>query len=187
MAGASWRTAVAAGIALAAGFAGGWVAGRASVPPPPPPEAFRNPLADTKAGETLLLRRGDGETTLYRVQSVDATSVLIAEETHPPVGPALHRVFRVSRAYLGFFYILEGDVDPVEAAATARDFVPAEITRDSLHSEPLRRSFDCWKIRGHHRAQGEMTLWVSPELPVHGLLRVDTVKGMIWEAIGRGE
>ncbi len=187
MAGGFLRGAALAAAGVVLGLAGGWVAGRASVPPPPPPEPLRNPLADAKKGETLLLRRADGQTTLYRVLAAEEDSILLSEETTPPGGAATRREVRVARTYLGFFIILEGDVDPAEADAAARDFTLDEAVPETLFSEALGRSFRCWRIRGRHRVRGELTFWITPELPVHGLLRADAPRGTTWEAVGRGE
>ena len=167
--------------ALALGLAAGWVAGRASIPAPPPPRPFVNPLAEVKRGESLALRQVDGAIQSYRVLEADDFTVLLSVEMRDAGGSASTRQIRVARTFPGFFIILEGDVPPEEAAATAREFVVESMAPDEIHVEPLGRSFRCWRIRGHHRVSGDLTYWVTDEVPVQGLLRIDSFRGKLWE------
>lgn len=176
--GGRWILALAAGVA---GFAGGWIAGRQSVPAPPPPAPYVNPLAVVKGGESLVLRSSFGTRTRYRVLGIDDDSVLLSVETLAPGQPATQREMRVSRSFFGFLIILEGDVDPAAAEATARDFRLDSVVPDRIAVGALGRTLDCWKVTGSHRAQGALTYWISDAMPVHGLLRVDSPRGTVWE------
>jgi hypothetical protein len=186
MAGAGGRIAVAAAaaVALVLGAAAGWIAARASMPPPPPPPAFVNPLADAKKGEVLVLTSNDGVVDTYRVLETTDETVLLSDEKAPAGQPAFARQLRVARSYWGAFIILGGDVDPLTAEAAARDLVVVGAVPENLFVETLGRSLRCWKVSARHRVWGDVTIWLSDELPVHGYVRMDTVKGKKCEVTG---
>ena len=190
MAGSLLRSSLLAAAAVAAGFAGGWVAGRASIPAPPPPPSFVNPFARVKVGESLVLKlMGGSQLQQFRVLEVDDQTVLLSVETLPLGGTPSRMQMRVARTFWGAFIIIEGDVDPQAAMATAKDFTMESATPDDLYVEPLHRTFHCWKVTGRHRVLLEMTYWITDELPVHGVLRIDTTRGKVWEvdAMSGGE
>ena len=137
-------------LALAVGTAAGWLAGKASERKPPvPPPVFTNPLADAKPGETLALRGSDGALQMFRVVEGDPQTLLLRQETQSEHAPLSTRDLRVSRSWFGGFLILEG---------------------------ALGRPVRCWKFTARHRVFERMTTWVSPEIPVHGVVRIDTAK-----------
>lgn len=189
MAGTTLGRAILAAAALAAGFAGGWVAGRADLPPAPPPPVFVNPLADAGKGETLLLATPDGTRELIRVEEAAEDSLLLSVRTIVPGTPDRVREIRVARIYLGFFQLIEGDVDPASAAAAARNFVVESMEPADLRLEGLERTVRCWKVEGTYRGGEPRVFWISAEFPVHGLLRADGARGKAWEieSFGFGE
>jgi hypothetical protein len=179
--------ALAAGLAL--GAAGGWVAGRTAAEAGrlPPPPAFVNPLADAVRGESLVLKQaGTGTLKSYLVREAGPEDLLLAEEHAPKDLPRGVKEFRVARNFFGALVILEGDLDPETARATVRDFVLERAEADLLRVEDLGRTFRCWRFRGRHRVAGEMTVWVTDELPVHGVARIDGPRGKLWEVSGFG-
>lgn len=166
-----------AALAFAAGAAAGALAGRyAARTPPPPPPVFVNPMSDAGKGESVALKRDDGTVIGFRVVEADPQTLLLREETQPVGGPASSRQIRVSRSWFGGFLILEGDTDPEIAAAALRDLRLERLEPDTIYVEALGRPLRCWKFTATHRVHGRMTLWVSEEIPVHGLVRVDTDK-----------
>jgi hypothetical protein len=175
---------LAAGCVL--GGAAGWVGGRTlGVPPAPPPSAYRNPLVDAVRGEALVhARPGDGARVVYRVLQAEAQAVLLSVETEVPGEPPLRQEIRIARSFFGPLLVLEGDVDPRAAAAGLRDFVLESATPETIAVEGTGRSYPCWRFTGSHRVQGTMTFWVSDEVPVHGVVRVDTARGRIYEIAG---
>ncbi len=181
MAGTTLGRAMLAAAALAAGFAGGWVAGRADLPPAPPPDVFVNPLADAKEGETLLLVTPDGTRELTRVEEVAEDSLLLSVRTIVRGTPDRVREIRVAKTYLGFFLLIEGDVDPASAAAAVRNFVVESMEPADLRLENLDRTVRCWKVRGTFRGGEPRVFWISAGFPVHGLLRADGARGKAWE------
>ena len=168
---------LAALAALAAGAGAGWVAGRRSaVVPPPAPPVYVNPLADAKRGEFLAMKRSDGTRQMYRVVEEQPDTVLLDLETAPAVGAPDHRQARVGRTFLGVFAFIEGDVDALAAEANLRDFRLETMEPVDMAVPALGRTLHCWRIAGQHRVLGPMTFWVSDELPVHGLVRVETAR-----------
>jgi hypothetical protein len=174
-------------VALAAGAAAGWLIARAGAAAPPEQAGYTNPLADARPGESVALRRADGTIFNYRVQEADVHTVLLLAETQPP-GEAIHsRQLRISRSWFGSFLILEGDVDRDVIEATTRDFVLDRVTQDVWTPPALGRPLRCWKFEGRHRVHGEMKTWVSDEIPVHGAVRVDGPRGILFEYHGSRE
>ena len=164
-------------LALAVGTAAGWLAGKASERKPPvPPPVFTNPLADAKPGETLALRGSDGALQMFRVVEGDPQTLLLRQETQSEHAPLSTRDLRVSRSWFGGFLILEGDVDPQVAFANLRDTGLLSVEPETLFVEALGRPVRCWKFTARHRVFERMTTWVSPEIPVHGVVRIDTAK-----------
>ncbi len=183
-AGGRWKVAAAAAVAFALGAAAGWLVARASVPPPPPPPVFVNPLADAKKGEVLVVTNNDGIVDSYRVLETTNETVLLSIEKAAPGQTATVRQMRMARSFWGAFLILGGDVDPATAEAAARDLVVVRAVPENLLVATLGRTFRCMKITANHRVWGEETIWISDELPVHGLVRMDTVKGKKCEVTG---
>jgi hypothetical protein len=170
------RAGVAAA-ALVVGAAGGWLAGKAaSRTPPAPPPVFANPLADAKVGESLALRRRDGAVELFRVLEADPLTLLLQQDTQAEGAPFSTRQLRVSRSWFGGFLILEGDADPAAAAANLRDVGLLSVEPDTQVVEALGRPVRCWKFTVRHRVFEKMVIWVSDEIPVHGVVRIDTAK-----------
>jgi hypothetical protein len=175
--GSGLAKAAIAAAALVVGGAVGALAARAAMrTDPPPPPVFVNPMADAKPGETLALKRNDGTISNYRVLEADPLTLLLLEEIQPPGEPSASRRLRVSRSWTGGFLVLEGDVDPAAAAAAIRDLVVERVEPDTIVVETLGRPVPCWKFTCRHRVLGRIVSWVSDELPVHGLVRVDTEK-----------
>ena len=171
--------AAAATAGLVLGAAAGWLAarGRAAAPPPSTP-GYVNPLADAKKDETLVLvRSGDGTREIFRVIEASPETLLVSVETAPVGEAARTRQLRVARTFVGPFVVLEGDMDPASAAAAVTDFVLERIDPDTRFVESLGRPVRCWKFSGRHRLHGTMTWWVTEELPVHGVVRIETPRG----------
>jgi hypothetical protein len=176
--------AAAAVVALAVGGSAGWLVARSGTAPPAPPAVFVNPLADARANEYVAIRRQDGAVFGFRVLEADLQTVLLLVENQPPGEPATTRQMRVARTWVGAFLILEGDVSPDICAATVRDFVLDRVTPEVLTPPKLGRPLRCWKFEGRHRVQGQMTTWVSDEIPVHGVVRIDGPRGTLFEYEG---
>lgn len=171
----------AAAAALAVGFGAGWIAGRATVPPPPPPQVYVNPLADAKEKEVLLLAGPDGATQGYRVTGASSDSVQLSVEDITPDGRSSVRNFRAARSFLATLVILDGDVPPDVAEATVRDFIVERAVFEDLRVDSLERTFHCLKVTGHYRSVENRTYWITDELPVHGIARVDGSRGKRFE------
>ena len=171
-------------IALAAGAATGWLLARTGADAPAAQTGFTNPLADARKGESVALRRGDGTIFNYRVLEADLQTVLLLAETQPPGGAIQPRQLRISRSWFGSFLILEGDVEPDVCEATTRDFVLHRVTQDVWTPPALGRPLRCWKFQGQHRVHGELTTWICDEIPVHGVVRVDGARGILFELHG---
>lgn len=190
MAEGSGRLAVVAiaGAALAAGIAAGWLGGRASLPPPPPPPTYWNPLRDAVKGETLVHYRAmDRATASYRVDQADAETVLLTVEYGAPNSPPSTRQIRVARASFGPCIVLEGDVDPEMIVTGMRQFALQSASPEDVRIEAIGRTFRCWKFVGETRTLGTVTYWVSDEVPVTGVVRVSSAKGVQWEIRGLGK
>lgn len=189
--GGTGAVAVAAIAALAAGAAGGWVAGRASFEPPPPPRAYVNPLADAKKNEVLVLVSPDGGTQAYTLMDGDGETVMISAEDVAKEGASSVRRFRAARTFVGALTILDGDIEPALAASTLRDFVVEKMEPDDLRVESLDRTFRCWKVSGRYRNLEDRTYWITEELPVHGIVRMDGPRGKRYEvrsfSFGKGK
>jgi len=171
---------LAAVVAGVLGAAAGWMFGRQSVIPPAPiPSRFQNPLADARRGENLVLVRA-GSRIDYRILDTAPDSVLILEETVSDA-QTTRREFRVAKNYFGFFVFIEGDIDPVSAETSVRELVVQDMEAASLFLPSLGRDVPCWKIRMAHKLHGDLTYWVSNELPVHGVLRVESARGVVAE------
>jgi len=176
-------TGLALAAALAAGFGGGWIAGRASLPPPLPPDVFRNPLAEVAKGESLVLTQGGGLRQEIRVAEVTPDSVLLAITTWTRGVPPSTRHLRVARNYAGTFHILEGDdIDGAAAAGILRDFIPSRVEPMDLALKAMEgRVVRCWKVSGTTLGGDARAYWISADFPVHGLLRADGPTGTVWE------
>jgi hypothetical protein len=181
MAGTTPGKAVLALAALAAGFGGGWMAGRAALPPPPPPDVFVNPLSDAKKGESIVLLTPDGAREQVRVEEVTEDSLLLSFRSVVRGSPDHVREIRVAKTYTGFFYQIEGDLPPADAAAAVRNFVVESMEPTDLRLEALDRTVRCWRIRGTYRGGEPRVYWISADFPVHGLLRADGARGKVWE------
>lgn len=177
--------------ALAVGAGGGWIAGRATVPAPPPPPAYVNPLADAAEDEVLVLASPDGGTQAYRVMDAFPDSVLLSVQDLSSAGTTSTRQFRAARAFFAALVILEGDIDPEVAQATVRDFIVLRAVPEDLLVESLGRTFHCWKVTGRYRTLEERTYWITDELPVHGIARIDGSRGKRYEvqsfSFGKGK
>ena len=177
-----------AGAALAAGIAAGWLGGRASFPPPPPPPTFFNPLRDAVKGETLVhVRPADRATVSYRVLQVEAATVHLAVEYGAPGSPETTREVRVARASFGPLVILEGDVPAEYLAMSIKEFQLQSATPEDLRIDSVGTTFHCWKFVGQSPLFGATTIWVSDQVPVHGVVRVATSKGTQWDLHGFGK
>ncbi len=174
----------AATVALVLGVAAGWLAARASTPPPPPPPSYVNPLADAKKGEILVLDNRDGVKDTFRVVEAMDQVVLLAVEKAPPGMPATVRQWGVARSFWGALVILGGDIDEATAESTVRDLVVRSAEPANLFVASINRTLRCWKISAKHRVWGEMSIWISDELPVHGIARIEDAKGMKCEVSG---
>ncbi len=163
----------AAGVLLAAvAFGGGWVAGRRALPPPPPAPEFLNPLRDAARGELLVLVDGAGTRTSFRVLEAAPVSVLLEVMTQGRDGATSRREIRVARTYLGGFLVLEGEVGGDEREAMVRDLVVDRVVPDTI--EATGRTLACWRVEGRHAALGEIRIWLSDALPVHGVARIES-------------
>lgn len=178
------RLAAAAVLALAVGGSAGWLVARSGMAPPPPPPVFVNPLADARVGEYVAIRRSDGAVFGFRVLEADLQTVLLLVENQPPGQPVTTRQMRVARTWFGAFLLLEGDVSPETCEATARDFALSSVTREAWNPPELGRPLQCWKFQGNHRVHGQLTTWVSDEIPVHGVVRIDGPRGTLFEYKG---
>jgi hypothetical protein len=185
MAGGRWATAGAIAAGLLAGGAGGWVAGRLSAQtPPPPPAVYVNPLADAHRGENVFYVRNDGARVQYRVEEESPDTVLLVEETSPKGQPSTRNEIRVSRTFFGPLIILGGTVNAAAAESALVDFQLQRAEQETIRVDALGRSLRCWKFAGSHKVQGSLTFWISEELPVHGLVRVETARGRALEIGG---
>jgi hypothetical protein len=172
----------AAAMALAAGAAAGWLAARSTVPPPPPPPVYVNPLADAKKDEVLVWGSPDGATEAYRVlEGSHPQTVLLSVETVTKGGPSTTRQFRVARSFFGTFIILDGDIPPDLAEASLRDFVIEKAEHADLRVESLDRTFRCLRISGTYQNKDPRVYWVTDELPVHGIARIEGNRGVRYE------
>ena len=180
-----------AAAALAAGGGLGWIAGRASIPAPTPPPTYVNPLADAARDEMLVWVAPDGATQAYRVEDAFPDSVQLSVEDISTTGKSSTRRLRVARAFLAALVILEGDIDPEVAAATVRDFIVEKAVPEDLRVESLNRTFRCTKVTGRYRTLEERTYWITDELPVHGIARIDGSRGKRFEvqsfSFGKGK
>ena len=183
MAEATGRLAIAAAAAaaLAVGAAAGWLAARALEEPPPPPPSFANPMAKTKVGDVLALRRADGTIFSWSVKEADLQSLLLVAETQPSGAPLTSYQMRVARGWYGSFQILEGDLPPGVADASSRDFILDSVTPETWTPPTWGKPLRCWKFKGRHRVHGETTTWVSDEIPIHGVVRIDGPRGTLFE------
>jgi len=176
---------------LALGAAAGWLAARATVPPPPPPPLYRNPLADARKDEVLVYATPEGDTQAYRVDEADRDTVLLSVQNFPKAGPGGTRHFRAARTFFGTLVILEGDIDPGQAEAALQDFVIESAVFEDLRVESLDRTFHCWKVTGRYRSLEARTYWITDELPVHGVARIDGPRGKRYEvksfSFGKGK
>jgi hypothetical protein len=174
--------------ALAAGFGTGWIAGRATLPPPPASTAS---LADAKKDEVLLLAGPDGATQGYRVTEAYPDSVQLSVEDIAPDGRSSVRRFRAARSFLATLVILDGDIPPDMAEATVRDFIVERAVFEDLRVDSLERTFHCLKVTGHYRTVEDRTYWITDELPVHGIARIDGSHGKRFEvrsfSFGKGK
>jgi hypothetical protein len=168
----------AAVASLLAGGAAGWLAGRASVPPPPPPPFYANPLGEVARDEVLVLKGDDGIRDTYRVVEVTGETVLLAVGKEAPGQAATTRQLRVARSFWGALVILGGDIDPASAEASVRDFVVKSATPEDVRVESLGRTFHCWRIEGMRKGSGPTTYWITDELPVHGIVKMSSGKGV---------
>jgi len=159
----------------------GWLAGRQSVelPPPPPPAEWVNPLADTTTGETLRLRYPDGVVDTYLVVEAVEDSVLLRITKTSTAGTSSSRELRVSRNFPGVFIVLDGDIPKDALDAGLRNFRVDRMVRERITVGS--RSHDAWRIEGRHLRQGAVTIWVDPEMPVHGVLRMAADRGVLFE------
>lgn len=177
--------------ALAVGVGVGWIAGRATIPPPPPHPSYVNPLANAAKDEVLVLAGPDGATQAYRVMDAFPDSVLLSVEDISTAGTTSVRQFRAARAFFAALVILEGDIDPEVAQATVRDFIVERADFEDLLVESLGRTFHCWKVTGRYRTLEERTYWITDELPVHGIARIDGSRGKRFEvrsfSFGKGK
>lgn len=172
---------------LAAGIAAGWLGGRASLPPPPPPPTYLNPLRDAVKGETLVhVRPADKASVTYRVLGVEAGTVHLSVEYGAPGSPPTTREVHVARSCFGPLVILEGDVPADYVDTSVKEFQLVSAVPEDLRVESVGRTFHCWKFVGESRTFGAMTYWVSDEVPVHGVVRVTTSKGLQWDLHGFG-
>jgi len=172
----------AAAMALAVGAAAGWLAARSTVPPPPPVPVYVNPLADAKKDEVLVWASPDGATQAYRVlEGNNPLTVLLSVEDVATGGPSTTRQLRVARSFFGVFFILEGDIPPDLAQAAGRDFVLTSAEPAELRVEALDRTFRCWKFSGHYKSGDPRIYWVTDELPVHGIARIEGNRGVRFE------
>lgn len=173
--------AVAAG--LAAGAVLGWFGARFTTPPPPTPPAaaFRNPLADAARDEVLVWGSPDGDTQAYRVVEGDRSTVLLSVETVSRDGKGDVVQFRAARSFMANLNILEGDIPADLATASVRDLVVTGMVQEDLRVPALDRTFHCWKVSGVYRGMEPRTFWVTDELPVHGVARIDGTRGMRYE------
>ncbi len=170
-----------AALALVAGLVVGWLAGRQSVdvPPPPPPAEWINPLADTEEGERLVLRYADGTVDEYIVTEAGDDSVLVQVTKRRAAGSASSRQLRFSRNFPGVLIVLEGDLAETAIDAGLRNFVVHRMVRETITVGT--RSHDAWRIEGRHRQQGMLKIWVDPTMPVHGVIRVEGERGVVFE------
>src|SRR5688572_9322580 len=192
MAGSGKAAILAAAVAaLAVGGGLGWLAGRASIPVPVPPPTYVNPLADAARDEVLLWKAPDGSTQAYRVEDAFPDSVQLSVVDVSTEGKSSTRRMRVARAFLAALVILEGDVDPEVAEATVRDFIVEKAVPEDLFVESLNRTFHCTKVTGRYRTLEERTYWITDELPVHGIARIDGSRGKRFEvrsfSFGKGK
>lgn len=167
--------------ALAIGAATGWLAAKSTIPPPPPPAFYRNPLADAAKDEVLVLTSPDGDTQAYRVKEASRDTVLLSVETVSRAGESTVQELRVARTFFGSLVILEGDIDPEQAQGTVRDFVIENMVPEELLVPSLERTLHCWKMTGTYRGMEPRTYWISDELPVHGIARIDGTRGKRYE------
>ncbi len=180
-----------AAAALAVGGGLGWIAGRASIPAPPALPVYVNPLENAAKDEVLVLEGPDKATQAYRVQDAFPDSVQLSVEDISTAGVSSTRRFRAGRAFLAALVILEGDIDPEVAEATVRDFIVVRAVPEDLFVESLGRTFHCTKVTGRYRTLEERTYWITDELPVHGIARIDGARGKRFEvrsfSFGKGK
>ena len=58
--------------------------------------------------------------------------------------------------------------------ANLRDLRLERVEQDTILVDALERPLRCWKFTAQHRVASKMTIWVSDEVPVHGIVRIDT-------------
>lgn len=147
---------------------------RASSPPmvsegPPP----YTPLRDAKAGEVAAYRDLAGQTVRYRIASVGdltvKTEIAVFDAAGRPVG---HAVTREDRR----------DLDPLRRQASR---MPTGRTAMATTVEVGGRRYDATLYEERWSDEGVAYVrrsWVSPEVPVFGLLRMELVGDTTVEA-----
>lgn len=139
---------------------------RPAAPPPPPaaPPVLVPPLSDAVTGEQLVTRRGDEEWQYTVVSAGNAES---------PSGDVVVEVVRyLSGAPQG---------RPVQFTWNRNGFglQPGDVIR-SLRPGRLDvggRAWDCWIVMVQTAQRGEFAYWISPEVAVHGVLKIARAEG----------
>jgi hypothetical protein len=162
--------------ALAVGTLVGVIFGRRTAlpPPDPPPVTMVMPLHDAARGEVLVMKSKSGIREEYSVVEASPESVLLEIVEVPVTGPTMKKQWRVTRTWLGVFQVLEADLDPVLPITALRDLVVNRVVQEKR--EVLGRTLDCWRMEATHRVMGDIKVWYSDQIAVHGIVRMETLR-----------